>query len=81
MLNAKNENIIINGHDFDYISFGSGRDVLIMLPGVGAGFKTAKGVALPFALTMAVFTPSQPGSMVMVSMTCLLPPEKAATTL
>ena len=50
MLNAKNENIKINGHDFDYISFGSGREVLIMLPGVGDGFKMAKGVAVPFSV-------------------------------
>ena len=58
MLNAKNENIKINGHDFDYISFGSGRDVLIMLPGVGDGFKTAKGVAVPFAYMYRIFADS-----------------------
>ena len=58
MLNAKNENIKINGHDFDYISFGSGRDVLIMLPGVGDGFKTAKGVAVPFAYMYRMFADS-----------------------
>ncbi|MBQ1329709.1 MAG: alpha/beta hydrolase [Mogibacterium sp.] len=58
MLNAKNENIIINGHDFDYISFGSGRDVLIMLPGVGDGFKTAKGMAVPFAFMYRMFAVS-----------------------
>ena len=55
MLNAKNENININGHDFDYISFGSGRNVLILLPGVGDGFKTAKGVAVPFAMMYRKF--------------------------
>ena len=58
MLNAKNENIKINGHDFDYISFGSGRDVLIMLPGVGDGFKTAKGMAVPFAFMYRMFAVS-----------------------
>ena len=58
MLNAKNENITINGHDFDYISFGSGRDVLIMLPGVGDGFKTAKGMAVPFAFMYRMFAVS-----------------------
>ena len=58
MLNAKNESIIINGHDFDYISFGSGRDVLIMLPGVGDGFKTAKGMAVPFAFMYRMFAVS-----------------------
>ncbi len=54
-LNAKNENIRFNGHDCDYISFGSGSDALIMLPGVGDGFKTAKGVAVPFALMYRCF--------------------------
>lgn len=58
MLHAKNENIVINGHDFDYISFGSGRDVLIMLPGVGDGFKTAKGMAVPFAFMYRMFAVS-----------------------
>ncbi len=58
MLNARNESITINGHDFDYISFGSGRDVLIMLPGVGDGFKTAKGVAVPFAMMYRIFAES-----------------------
>ena len=58
MLDARNENIKINGHDFDYISFGSGRDVLIMLPGVGDGFKTAKGVAVPFAFMYRKFAKS-----------------------
>ena len=50
LLNAKNENIQYDGHNCDYISFGSGSDTLIMLPGVGDGFKTAKGVAVPFSL-------------------------------
>ena len=58
MLNAKNGNIKINGHDFDYISFGSGRDVLVMLPGVGDGFKTAKGMAVPFAYMYRMFADS-----------------------
>ena len=55
LLNAKNENIIIDGHDCDYISFGSGSDTLIMLPGVGDGFKTAKGAAVPFSLMYRSF--------------------------
>ena len=54
-LNAKNENIRFNGHNCDYISFGSGDDVLIMLPGVGDGFRTAKGVAVPFSLMYRIF--------------------------
>lgn len=36
--------------DCDYISFGTGKDVLVMLPGVGDGLKTAKGMAIPFSV-------------------------------
>ena len=53
--NAKNENIRFNGHDCDFISFGTGDDVMIMLPGVGDGFKTAKGVAVPFSIMYRCF--------------------------
>ena len=58
ILNAKNENIKLNGYDCDYISFGKGSEVLIMLPGVGDGFKTAKGVAVPFAMMYRCFAES-----------------------
>ena len=34
----------------DYIRFGSGPKPLVMIPGVGDGLKTVKGMALPFAL-------------------------------
>ena len=55
---ARNEHIEINGFDCDYISFGRGSDVLIMLPGVGDGFKTARGVAVPFAFMYRCFAQS-----------------------
>ena len=55
LLNARNENIEFNGTDCDYISFGAGDDVLIMLPGVGDGFKTAKGTAVPFSVMYRIF--------------------------
>ena len=58
LLNAKNENITISGYDCDYISFGHGSDPLIMLPGVGDGFKTAKGVAVPFSIMYRCFADS-----------------------
>ena len=53
--NAKNENIKLDGTDCDYISFGTGEENLIMLPGVGDGFKTARGVAVPFAFMYSGF--------------------------
>ena len=53
--NAKNEKIQIGDTDCDYVSFGEGEETLIMLPGVGDGFKTAKGVAVPFSIMYKVF--------------------------
>jgi pimeloyl-ACP methyl ester carboxylesterase len=50
VLNAKNERLHLKTGDMDYIRFGSGEKALVMLPGVGDGLKTVKGMALPFAL-------------------------------
>ena len=50
MLNAKNGRLRVNGGEMDYIRFGSGGKALVMIPGVGDGLKTVKGMALPFAL-------------------------------
>ena len=49
MLNAKNGRLSLNGGTLDYIVFGSGPRPLILIPGVGDGFKTVKDMALPFA--------------------------------
>ncbi len=48
--NAKNGNISVGNSDMDYISFGNGKRILIMLPGVGDGLITVKGKALFFAM-------------------------------
>lgn len=45
MYNAKNGRIEIGGTDMDYIAFGSGRKNLIMIPGLGDGLHTVKGMA------------------------------------
>ena len=50
MLNPNNGRLHLACGDMDYIRFGSGKRVLVMLPGVGDGLKTVKGMALPFAL-------------------------------
>lgn len=36
----------LTNSDMDYISFGKGNKILIMLPGLGDGLKTVKGTAL-----------------------------------
>ena len=50
MLQAKNACLRLSDGDMDTIRFGSGARTLVMLPGVGDGLKTVKGMALPFAL-------------------------------
>ncbi len=50
MLNAKNGCLRLAAGEMDYIRFGGGDRPLVMLPGVGDGLKTVKGMALPFAL-------------------------------
>ena len=47
---AKNGRLNLPFGDMDYIRFGRGEQRLVMLPGVGDGLKTVKGMALPFAL-------------------------------
>ena len=49
MLNAKNGRVKIQTGEMDYIRFGTGAKTLVMIPGVGDGLKTVKGMALPFA--------------------------------
>ncbi len=50
MLQAKNGHLDLAAGTQDYICFGSGPKTLVMIPGVGDGLKTVKGMALPFAL-------------------------------
>lgn len=52
---AKNGNVKIDNTDMDYISFGNGKKTLIMIPGLGDGLKTAKGMAVPFAILYRSF--------------------------
>ena len=45
----KNGQLTIDNTTMDYISFGKGKKKLIMIPGLGDGLKTVKGMALPFS--------------------------------
>ena len=53
--NAKNGCVRIGDADMNYVSFGSGTDNLIMLPGLGDGLTTVKGMALPMALLYRMY--------------------------
>ena len=50
MLHARNGSVELPTGTQDYIRFGNGAKTMIMLPGVGDGLQTVKGMALPFAL-------------------------------
>ena len=39
----------------DYISFGYGTENLIIIPGLGDGLQTVKGLAVPFAMMYRIF--------------------------
>ena len=53
--NAKNNNIKIEQSDMDYISFGKGNKNLIIIPGLGDGLRTVKGMAIPLAFMYKKF--------------------------
>ena len=51
----KNGKIPIGNTDMEYICFGRGEKVLILLPGLGDALSTVKGTALPMALMYRIF--------------------------
>jgi len=55
LLNAKNGVITIGNTEMDYISFGKGNKVLIMILGLSDGLSTVKGTALPFAMAYRAY--------------------------
>ncbi len=55
MFAAENRSIRVFGAETDYIVFGQGSRNLIILPGVGDGFRTVRGLAVPLALMYRKF--------------------------
>lgn len=53
--NAKNGNIKMGNTDMDFISFGKGGKNLIMIPGLGDGLRTVKGMAATLAMMYKKF--------------------------
>ena len=50
MAHPQNGRLLLQTGTMDYIRFGSGERTMVLLPGVGDGLKTVKGMAVPFAL-------------------------------
>ena len=55
LYNAKNGTLQVGGTTMDYIRFGTGNRILVMLPGLGDGLRSMKGTALPMAVMYRVF--------------------------
>lgn len=53
--NAKNGKIDIENTHIDYMTFGKGEKNLIMIPGLGEGLMTFKGLATPFSIMYKMF--------------------------
>ena len=52
---AKNGSVDIGGAQMEYLRFGTGKGVLVMLPGLGDSLRSMKGMALPMALLYRCF--------------------------
>ena len=55
LFDAKNAAVHIGDTTMDYIRFGRGQNILIILPGLGDGLRTVKGTALPMAVMYREF--------------------------
>ena len=54
-LNAKYGKIKMDGADMEYIRFGAGKRILVMLPGLGDSLRTLKGTQFSMALMYRMF--------------------------
>lgn len=52
---SKNGKVNIDDTTIDYVCFGKGEKALIIIPGLGDGLRTVKGMALPLAYTYRIF--------------------------
>lgn len=55
LFSAKNGQLSMDGTTMDYIRFGTGKRILVMLPGLGDGLRSMKGTALPMAVMYRCF--------------------------
>lgn len=53
--NAKNGRVSIGDTDMDYIAFGNGSKILIIIPGLSDGLTTVKGMAFTMALAYRMY--------------------------
>ena len=55
LYSAKNGTVDLGGAEMEYIRFGTGKKILVMLPGLGDSLRSMKGMALPLAVMYRMF--------------------------
>ena len=51
MSSTKGKTLYFNDKSMDYVTFGKGNQPLVIIPGLGDGLQTVKGMAMPFSIT------------------------------
>ena len=54
MSSTKGKTLYFNEKSMDYVTFGKGKDPLVIIPGLGDGLQTVKGMAMPFSITYRI---------------------------
>ena len=54
MSSTKGKTLYFNDKSMDYVTFGKGKKHLVIIPGLGDGLQTVKGMAMPFSITYRV---------------------------
>lgn len=55
MSSTKGKTLYFNEKSMDYVTFGKGKDPLVIIPGLGDGLQTVRGMAQMIALTYREF--------------------------
>lgn len=54
MSSTKGKTLYFNDKSMDYVTFGKGKKPLVIIPGLGDGLQTVKGMAMPFSITYRI---------------------------
>ena len=54
MSSTKGKTLYFNDKSMDYVTFGKGNQPLVIIPGLGDGLQTVKGMAMPFSITYRI---------------------------
>ena len=54
MSSTKGKTLYFNDKSMDYVTFGKGKKSLVIIPGLGDGLQTVKGMAMPFSITYRI---------------------------